>query len=355
MASLRFGRRNMSFFYDLLLCDLDMNFKSFLLFTVISFVSYAGLTQEKPYVALGNAILKSVETNDATLFKSLIIPEDAVWLNLKKMYASEWTKEEEKQVYLELPENYKSTVENDFMTKFSLMVTKTQTFKLNFDTVEYELLDDYNRFDKELGVVRVFGTVNHSKFKYFSFGMIGYKNKYYIVDPRVDITEVNKYSERDFLNNVTLSADVNGNLESMGSMSIQSSKNDAEVFQCLIDDLMLYGIEETKLVSDYSSASYIKGQWQFPYRINDSNDYIGMISYNFEYKLYKGVLYYKYSNYFHDQEESNYKSIGLLPLHYTEAISKVFTKNAYYEMLYDTEINLKHAIKKLKQSVDKCD
>nr|WP_321234235.1 hypothetical protein [uncultured Psychroserpens sp.] len=331
-----------------------MDIKSVLFSTLFLILSFSVKAQERTYEKLGNLILESVKKNDASLFKSLIIPEEAVWENFKKMYASEWTKEEEQQAFLDLPKNYKESVESDFMAKFLIMVTKAETFKLSFDSMAYEIVDDNDRFDKEMGVVRIYGTIGHPKFKYFSFGMINYKDKYYLVDTRVDISEVNKYSERNFLNNVILSENADGAIQSVGSLRLASHKSDSELFQCVVDNLILFGVEEIYVSEVIGSPSFIKGQWQFPYRINNSEDYIGTISYNFEYSLDNGVLTYTYSNYMHEKDNSKYKSLGILPLEYSASISKVFTQNEYYELLYDTEINLKLAIKRLKQSVDKC-
>ncbi|MCK8479877.1 hypothetical protein [Psychroserpens algicola] len=331
-----------------------MNLKK-ILFSILIVMSFLSVSsQEKTHEKLGNLILKSVRNNDADLFKTLIIPEAAVWENLKKLYASEWTKEQEQQAFLDLSDNYRQTIENDFMTKFSKMVSKTKLFDLDFNSVSYEVLNEHDAFDKTIGVVRIFGTIEHQKFKYFSFGMIEYQNQFYLVDPRVDISEVNKYSERDFLNSVVLSADDVGKIQSVGSLRINSQKSDAIMFQCIIDNLILFGVEEQYISKEPSKASYLKGEWQFPYRINDTENYIGTVSFNFEYTLEKGILTYMYYNYRHDTDDSDYKSLGLLPFEYNDFVAQVFTQNEYYEMLYDTEINVKLAIKRLNQIVDKC-
>lgn len=331
-----------------------MNFRYILLLIAVCLLPFSVISQEKSYERLGNLILESVRTSDTLLFKSLIIPEKAVWENFKKIYASKWTKEEAQQAQLDLPENYKKTVENDFMLKFSRMIAKAKQFNLNFNSVAFELSNENDRFDRQMGIVRVFGIIDHPKFKYFSFGMITYKGNYYLVDPRVDISEVNKFSERNFLNTVVMSSNSKGELQSVGTIKIASKKSDSEVFQCITNSLTLFGVEDTHISDNNVSPSYIKGSWQFPYRINDSEDYIGIISYDFEYTLLKGVLTYHYSNYVHDKDDSDYEAIGVLSLKYNDTIARVFSQNEFYEMLYDTELNLKLAIKRLKQSTEVC-
>lgn len=331
-----------------------MNFKNLLVILLVSVCSCISFAQERNYEALGNLILKSVVENDEALFKTLIIPEEAVWENLKKIYASEWSKEEKRQAFMNLPENYRNTVEKDFMIKFNMMASKVEFFNLNLDSIDYELLNEQDSYDKQIGVQRIFGTIDHPKFKYFSFGMIGYKDKYYLVDSRVDISEVNKYSERNFLNNVIMSANEEGGLQSVGKFTIASEKKDADVFQCIFDNLILFGVEETHVSTDDNLPSYIKGRWQFPYRINDVETYVGTVSFDFEYTLQHGVLAYKYDNYKHIKDGSSYESLGLMPFKYDKRVSVVFEQNDYYEMLYDTRVNVKSAIKFLKQAADKC-
>lgn len=331
-----------------------MNFKNFLVafFVYLSFSSV--MAQKTDYEVLGNSILVSVVNNDIALFKSLIIPEEVVWENLKKVYGDRWSKEEEEQALKKLSNDYKNTVEKDFLVKFNMMVSKVELFDLKFKDVSYEVLREYDRYDKQMGIQRIFGTINHPKFKYFSFGMIRHNDKFYLVDPRVDISEVNKYSERIFLNSVVMSENDNGGLQSRGRCSISSNKSDSEVFQCLIDNLTLYGVTQTFISPNESSPSYLKGTWQFPYRITEADTYIGLISFNFEYTLFEGELTYKFDSYKHFKDGSDFESLGIMPFKYNKQVSKVFEQNDYYEILYDTQLNVKSAIKQLKQAADKC-
>lgn len=331
-----------------------MSFKKILVTLLIIMSLPSALAQEPDYKVLGDLILKSVVQNDTALFKSLIIPEEAVWENFKNIYGSEWSKEEERRAYADLPTNYRNTVEKDFMTKFNIMARKVELFGLNFDTMSYEVLDENDHYDEQMGVKRIFGTMDHPKFKYFSFGMISYKDKSYLVDSRVDISEINKYSERNFLNNVVMTADKEGGLQSIGKLKIASDKKDSEVFQCIIDNLILFGVEDTHVSTNDDLPSYIKGSWQFPYRINDVETYVGMVSFDFEYSIHNSELAYRYHNYKHLKDGSRFESLGEMPYKYNERVSKVFEQSNYYEMLYDTRINVKTAIKYLKQATDKC-
>lgn len=331
-----------------------MNYRN-LAVALLIFISFqVALAQQRNYEVLGNLILKSVVEKDVKLFKSLIIPEEAVWENFKKIYGAEWSKEEEQQAYLSLPENYRTTVEKDFMLKYNIMASKVELFDLDFDSMTYEVLNEQDRYDREMGVKRIFATIDHPKFKYFSFGMISYKDKDYLVDSRVDITEVNKYSERNFLNNVVMMANSNGELQSVGKFKIASNKADAEVFQCIIDNLILFGVDDTYVSKDQSKPSFIKGSWQFPYRINDVETYVGMVSFDFEYTLHQGELAYKFDNYQHTRDGSGFRSLGLIPYKYDDRVAKVFEQNDFYEILYDTRVNVKTAIKYLKQATDRC-
>ena len=331
-----------------------MKFKLLLLAFQFFLIPLLCVSQEKPYEKLGRLILKSVVENDSILFKSLIIPEKAVAESLKKMYRKERSKEILDEVLSNLPETYRETVDKEFMLKYHLMVNKARIFNLDFKDINYEILKSSNRFDKEMGVTRIFATIDHPKFKYFSFGMIAYKGKQYLVDSRVDISEVNKYSERDFLNRVVLSEDDYGHVQSVGTIALASDKEDAEIMRCIIDNLFLVGVTDTYISEDSTSPSYLKGQWEFRYYVNDINDYIGSIGFHYEYKVEKGTLTYKFYKYYHDQDNSDYESVGALPMNYNKKIAEVFTRDEYYEMLYDTKINVRSAIKRLKRSVDKC-
>lgn len=331
-----------------------MNLKNSLAILFIFVLCYYASAQERHYETLGNSILKAVVENDEALFKTLIIPEEAVWENLKKMYASKWSKEEQRQARQSLPENYRNTVDKDFMIKFNLMASKVEFFDLNLDSISYEILNEQDSYDKQIGVQRIFGTIDHPKFKYFSFGMISYKDKYYLVDSRVDISEVNKYSDRNFINNVVMSANKTGGLQSIGKFKIATDKTDSEMFQCIIDNLILFGVKQKHVSTDDALPSFIKGRWQFPYRINDVETYVGMVSFDFEYSLHHGVLAYKFDNYKHIKDGSGFESLGLMPYKYDKRVSEVFEQNDYYEMLYDTRVNVKSAIKFLKQATDKC-
>ncbi|WP_299276978.1 hypothetical protein [uncultured Psychroserpens sp.] len=312
-------------------------------------------SQEKVYEALGNAIFESAVANDTIAFKSLIVPEQFYVKMVKKLCETECTDEQLKQALTRVPEMYKGLVEGSFMMTFFSLTSKIQIFELNSKNItNYQVLESTDKIEKDMGIQRVIATIDHSKHKYFSFGMVEYNGQYYVVDQLISISETNPYEKRAFIETVKLSANKEGHLESKGTYRIDSETADADLFQCFLDNMIMVGVTETEISEDDSKVSFVKGTWEFPYRVNKTDDYIGLIEFSFEFSIENGVFQYRYYNYVHNKDDSEYQSLGILPFTYNEEVAKVFNKINFSEILYDIEFNLKIALIRFKEAVDAC-
>ena len=312
-------------------------------------------SQEKAHEALGAVIFESAVANDTIAFKSLIVPEQFYGEMIKKLCETECTDEQLKEALTKVPEMYKSLVEGPFMLTFFNLTSKIQIFELNAkDITKYQVLESTDNIERAMGIQRVIATIDHPKHKYFSFGMVEYKEQYYVVDQLVSISETNPYEKRAFIETVKLSETNEGHLESKGTYRIDSEYPDADLFQCFLDNMIMVGVTETKISEDDSKPSFVRGTWEFPYRVNKTDDYIGLIEFSFEFSIENGVFHYRYYDYIHHKDNSEYQSLGKVPFRYNEDVAKVFNEINFREILYDIEFNLRIALIRFKEAVDAC-
>jgi len=251
--------------------------------------------QEKDFEILGRSLAESILKNDSISFHSLILPKKAVIEKIKKETKDKLSTEAIASTVKNINENYNSLVSSTFSLSFLNLVTKTNIFNLNLKNVTYKVVEtEETKNDPSIFAVR--GTIDHSKFQYFTFYASKFEEKLYVASPLIQISEVNKFEERKRLKEVKLSSDENGNLISKGTIELDNSTTSKkDILNCILNAPITIGVEETSKFSDNTSAyEYIKGKWEYTYYVNDLSDFAGIVEFKYEFKISDGKIDYEY-------------------------------------------------------------
>jgi len=195
-----------------------------------------------------------------------------------------------------------------------------------------------------------------NQFKHFTFYLTKYKNKLYLGNHLINISEVNKFEEREELKKVALSADENGYILCKGKIHLDTnSATKKEILDCILSSPITIGVEDhSSLQENNSPFESVSGKWEYTYYVNDDESFAGIIEFKYQFTIYDGYIDYKYYNFIHSKDDSEFESIGKLPLEFNDAVSKVFTQTQYKEITEDLFLNQILAVKRTKNYTNKC-
>jgi len=308
--------------------------------------------QNKSIQILGNNLAESISKNDTLLFKKLILPKESVINKFKDEYSSKMSNEELKNTIKQIEESYSETVKTLFLTKFMILTTKIDIFKVNFENIKYNVVGTDNTVPS-LDLTLIHSNLNHETLKHFTFMVSKFNDHWYLASPTINISENNKFEEAKALKKVTLSEDENGNLISEGIIILEKENaNQNNILSCILNSPVIIGVEESS--NDPDKGFYLNGKWEYTSYVDGTSTIVGIVEFKYEYKISNGSIHYKYFDYIHRKEDSNFQSIGQLPKKFNKKISDVFDENQYNEMLFDIHLNLRNAVKNCKSYVDKC-
>jgi len=319
---------------------------------LILLLNSKGYGQNTSVKIFGNTLAKSIIENDSLLFRSLIIPKEAMIQTIREDFSSKMTKENEEKLIEGINEKYDQFIAPTFILPFSLLTSKAGIHNLKMDHINYELVE--TRFsDSSPNIKSVHGILTHKKLQHFTFHIIKYQAEWYLLNGMINISETNKLEEYKEMNEITLSSDRNGFLQSEGTMKLKNKNaSKIDIFNCILNSVATVGVTETSKINE--DLTFIKGTWEYKYWVNDTDTPVGKISFKYEFIINDSSIHYRYYNYVHRQADSEFTSINQLPLKANEKTLAVFTKDQYDEMLYDTLVNIRHSIRSHKKLTDKC-
>lgn len=332
----------------------NMKYKNtfFYLFLLIASNIYS---QNKEIEIFGNLLTESIMKNDSTSFQSLILPKEAIIEKFKSKIPKDLSKEEIESAIKNINENYDEYRSYSYGLSFLNLTNKTGIFNLDLNSIKYDIVE-IEETKKDTSFIAIHGTINHEKFSHFTFIVSNFNGKLYLASHLINISEVNKFEERKNLKKVILSSDEKGNLIAKGKIELENkTASKEEILDCILNSSMTIGIEETsKTVNNKLDFEFIKGKWQYTYYVNNSSDFAGIVEFKYEFKIFNGNIDYRYYDFIHYKDDSEFKSIGQLPFEITESILNVFTKEQYNTIISDIYMNQVLAIKRTKQYTDKC-
>jgi len=311
--------------------------------------------QKEQIQEFGNTLALSIKSKDSILFKSLVIPKEGT-IDILIEQSENISPTERKEITNLIHESYEFSVLPNFMFKFFLLTKKTEIFDLEFNDLNFRIIETEETKEQK-NIHAVYASLNHDKFKHFTFYVYSYKGNLYLPTQLIDISEVNKFEQRKQLRKVELSADETGHLISEGSIILENSlATKDDILSCYIDNsLLTIGLTEHSYHTEHNNAyEFVKGSWEYIYAVNDLSDEAGSVAFTYEFKIFDDRIDYLYSDYIHTQGDSNFKSLGQLPLKINEQVKQVFTSNQYDEILNDVHLNVIAAVKRTKEYLDKC-
>lgn len=311
--------------------------------------------QERNFEILGKELAEAIIKKDTVSFYSLILPKEAIIEKFKTEAEGKLKREEIDSAIKNINENYTDIISSTFGLSFFNLTTKTDIFNLDLLKVNYKIVEtEETKIDTTILAIQ--GAIDHNKFTHFTFYASEFKEKLYLASHLINISEVNKFEERASLKKVELSADKNGNLIAQGKIELDNmNAPKKDILNCILNSPITIGVKENSKSSDNpNDFEFIKGQWQYTYYVNNSSDFAGMVEFKYEFKISDGIIDYKYYDFTHSKDDSEFKSIGILPYEVNETVLKVFNEKQYQEIIGDIYLNQVLAIKRTKQFTDKC-
>lgn len=311
--------------------------------------------QEKNFETLGKELATSIVENDSISFFSLILPKEGV-IQMFKEGAKGKLKDEEVEIAIKnINENYRDIVSSTYGLSFFNLTTKADIFNLNLKEIKYEVVETEETKNIK-NTLAVQGKINHNKFSYFTFYASEYKGEMYLASHQIYLSEINKLEEKKELKKVELLADEKGSLISQGRIDLNDTNAPKkEILNCILNSPIIIGVKENSVSSDNTNNfEFIRGQWQYTYYVNNSSDFAGLVEFKYEFKISDGTINYKYYDFKHFKDVSEFESIGILPYEINAKVLDVFNEKQYGEIISDIYLNQVLAIKRTKQYTDKC-
>lgn len=135
-----------------------------------------------------------------------------------------------------------------------------------------------------------------------------------------------------------------------GSLKIKNKTN-FEISECIANATFIMGIEsKTASKEDAKDSSFIKGNYQYTYFLDDYTTLAGVISYQFEYIIKNGTVVFKFYNFIHNRGDSEYLSVGIFPANYAGKVKKTFTKEQHGVLLNSIKENMTQALKSINKN-----
>ncbi len=311
--------------------------------------------QQNKIQSFGNRLAESILKKDSIAFQKLILPKEAVIEGIKTGFTFKLSKEEINSALENINTHYDQMIHSIFDLKFLNLTTKTEIFKLDLRNVDYKIVET-EETKKDTSLIAVHGAIHHEKFPHFTFYLTNFEDKLYLARHEINISEVNKFEERQKLKKVQPSSDDNGNLVFKGRINLDNAlAPKKEILDCILNSIVTIGVEDSSLSSKSDSHhEYINGKWQYTYYVDDTSLFAGLIEFKYEFKIFDGYIDYTYYDFIHIKDDSEFESLGQLPLKINENILKVFTQEQYKEIVTDIYTNQVLAIKRTMRFTNEC-
>lgn len=321
-----------------------------------SFLCMSSITvfgQEKDVNDFGKKLARTILEKDSNAFKDCILPKRAILENFHQELAPSLEKEEVRG-YLEEIDTMYEQMSALFAFNFNSLCFKVETFNLDLSEVHFQIYESQKDL-LDTSILSVHGTIDSDKFPHFIFYVTKYRDELYLAIPILTISEKNSLEERDAFRDGELSSNENGDLVCEGSFDLNNKESTpSAILKCVLNSPLTIGVVESSSALEESSIEYIRGEWEHNYYVNHSKDYAGSVSFRYEFRISEGVINYRYYDYAHSGDDSEFNSVGILPHEFDSSLAKVFTKDQFGEILNDIKLNLFFAVRKTKEYVDKC-
>lgn len=145
---------------------------------------------------------------------------------------------------------------------------------------------------------------------------------------------------------INFSGDENDNL-----ILIQNKKNNSSDITVISDCFSNNDfIESIKAIKKSEKSIVIIGTYEYTYYVDNYETYAGLISHDFIITIDNQNIEYKFMNFVHKKDNSNFNSLGRLSFNYNEKTNKIFTKKNYEEIISDLRINLVNHIRMISKN-----
>ena len=327
---------------------------------VISFFLFICKTysQEKAIKAFGDVLTESILSQDSLKFRSLTLPKNAFIEMFNSQVAPTLTKEDRDIAIKNINENYDELILLAYNIVFFNLTNKASIFNLDLKNLDYKIIET-EKINKNLSFISVQAAIDHKIYKYLSFYVTKYQDKFYLASELINISEVNKFEERKGIKRIEFSEDENGNLVMQDKISlIKSSASKIDILDCILNSTFsVIGVEETSEGVDKEELKYeyIKGSWEYNYYLDeDLNIPIGKIAFKYELKIADGYIDYSYYDFTHFKEDSEFKTIGKLPFKVNKSVLETFTEEQYKTILDEIYLNLILGINRIRKNTNIC-
>lgn len=152
--------------------------------------------QSKSKEALGNALVKSILSENLNSFKALLVPQN-VALNLLENEAPENNDEEERDELRTASETtYNSVLIPQYINNYWEMVNLNKTNDIDWSNLNFVILYKYASKDEDYIPFLIHSKLTNSDFNHFYFSAVRYKGEWYLED-KMEITKGEKYGAHD--------------------------------------------------------------------------------------------------------------------------------------------------------------
>lgn len=161
---------------------------SLFLFLISNYIKAQTNTKED----LGKALVKSIQDNDLTSYKSLLIPKE-VTLSLEEgLDTDDMAQEERDSLMAQYEAAYEANIVPRYEKNFMEMVNLSDSHKIDWTKASFMIL--YKDSSKGEDYIPFFmhTKLNGSVYKHFYFGTVRYKGKWYL-SGNMEITKGEKY------------------------------------------------------------------------------------------------------------------------------------------------------------------
>jgi hypothetical protein len=125
-----------------------------------------------------------------------------------------------------------------------------------------------------------------------------------------------------------------------------SNKSNHEVANCIANSAMVMGVTAyTESEEDAIESSFVEGNYSYSYFVDDYESQAGLISFNYSYQIKDGEINYRFYDFNHDGNDTDFKSIGIIPKLWNKEVGEIFTEKQYIEILTDLTVNTVNAIR----------
>ncbi|MEM7186165.1 MAG: hypothetical protein AAF466_05860 [Bacteroidota bacterium] len=303
---------------------------------------------------LGKAVTNALVANDSLQFYALAMPGEGMYEIFKAEMGSKMTEEQLATARKNMEKGYPELIRLSYGISFFTLTSKIGIFDLTFDDVVYEIQETKETREIE-NLVGVHGDIDHEKFKHITFYAYPYNGYWYLFSERVSITEENAFNTREELQTIQLSEDDDGYLQIEASFTLDGVKAPkSDRLSCLNTFPVNVGKTDISIGTSDNPELYLAGNWSFNYYVGPDDDPAGAISFDYRYTVEEDVINFRFSNFVHEQDDSEFASVGRLPRKANKQVLSSFSEVQYQEILYDVLMEARRGIRSRKNLVKRC-